>query len=107
MQPSEPRDHHISLYDAAALAATHRQAAQARGGHGILGGRFDRAIIDEILAQPGCVGLRYYHGTDPSGKPALVLVGVTADNEDLWQGVLAQEAWPCPPFCASDNPLNG
>ena len=53
------------------------------------------------------MGLRYYYGTDPRGQPALILVGVTADNEDLWQGVLAEEAWPCPPFCATDNPLNG
>ena len=107
MQPSEPRDHHIALYDAAALAATHRQTAQARGGHGILGGRFDRAIIDEILAQPGCTGLRYYYGTTPDGLPALVLVGVNAENEDLWRGTIAEEAWPCPPICSTANPLNG
>lgn len=106
MQLTGKEDHHISLDAAAAMTAAYRISAEARAGRAVLGGVFGRGIIDEILAQPDCVGLRYYHGVDKSSSPVLVLVGVTAENNDIWQGTIAEVAFPCPPSCPMPNPLN-
>ena len=35
-----------------------------------------RKIIDEILAQPGCVGLRFYNAYNELGEKTLVYVGL-------------------------------
>lgn len=40
-----------------------------------------RNIIDQILAQPGCVGIRFYNGLNESGEQNLVYVGVDKNNE--------------------------
>jgi hypothetical protein len=42
-----------------------------------------RNIIDRILAQPGCVGMRFYYGLNEDGQKTLVYVGVDADGNDL------------------------
>jgi hypothetical protein len=42
-----------------------------------------RNIIDHILAQPGCVGMRFYYGLNEDGKKTLVYVGMDADGNDL------------------------
>ena len=106
MQLTGNEDHHITLDAAAAITAAYRVSAEGKAGRAVLGGVFGRGIIDQILAQPGCVGLRYYYGIDKSSAPVLVLVGVTADNNDIWQGTLAEVAYPCPPICPMPNPLN-
>jgi hypothetical protein len=42
-----------------------------------------RNIIDQILAQPGCVGMRFYYGLNEDGKKTLVYVGLDADGNDI------------------------
>jgi len=42
-----------------------------------------RNIIDTILAQPGCVGMRFYYGLNEDGVKTLVYVGVDAGGKDL------------------------
>jgi hypothetical protein len=42
-----------------------------------------RNIIDQILAQPGCVGLRFYNALNEIGQKTLVYVGVDAAGKDL------------------------
>jgi len=70
---------------------------------GIRGGYMDREVLDRILAQPGCTGVRYYHARHPQGHDTIVLVGVTADGRDLWDGTIAEEALPCPPDCSPED----
>ena len=70
---------------------------------GIHGGLMDREVIDRILAQPGCTGIRYYNAMHPQGHDTIVLVGVDADGQDLWDGTIAEEALPCPPHCAREE----
>ncbi len=72
----------------------------------INGGYFGKNIFSKILSQTGCVGLRYYYAQKGDGSSTIVLVGVDSTGSDLYQGVLAEEAMPCPPFCLSPNPLN-
>ena len=42
-----------------------------------------RNILDQILAQPGCVGIRFYYAYNEAGQKTLVYVGVTAQGNDM------------------------
>lgn len=101
--PLPPRDHHISLEAAAALTRRYRDAA---GKGAQKAGAFHADQVAELLAQPGCVALRAYYGTDEAGERTLVLVGVDANDKELTGGVLLEFIAPCPPFCTEDSPLN-
>jgi hypothetical protein len=69
------------------------------------GGYFGRNIFEKILAQSGCVGIRYYYGLDDSGMPVLVLVGVNSGGNDLTNGPIGELSQPCPPYCPEPNQL--
>ncbi|HEX5003326.1 MAG TPA: hypothetical protein VFW78_12595 [Bacteroidia bacterium] len=98
-----PDDHNISLEDAATLTRRYRNAIASSN---IIGGLFNADAVRDLLNQPDCAGLRYYHGLDSGGKPVLVLVGVTAENVDLFEGTLLEMSVLCPDFCSETNPLN-
>jgi len=72
----------------------------------IKGGSFSRDIFDQILAQPGCSGIRYYYAKKDDGTPTIVLVGVDGGGNDMTAGILGDENIPCPPVCGSPNQLN-
>lgn len=97
-------NHRITL--SAARLLTQRHRAQGGGQAGPRAHYLGRAVIEEILAQPGCVGLRIYDALLEHGEPTVVVVGVTADGGDLADGVIAEEARPCPPYCAPTSPLD-
>jgi len=121
----------ISLADAVDLTQRFRKASPPAE-HG---GFFWANGIQEILAQPGCVGLRYYHGLSADGHYRIVLVGVDGNGNDITtlsasrkparststvaaaaavaaapvggggDAVLLEHHWPCPPFCTDGSPL--
>lgn len=66
---------------------------------GIKGGAYNRGIIDTVLSQSGCVGIRIYYGKLDNGNYTLVLVGVDTAGNDLSNGTIAQAIMPCPPEC--------
>jgi hypothetical protein len=96
-------EHDISLNDAVRFTATYREE---KGGE-FLGSYFGKEAIEKILNQQDCVGIRIYNAIDNSNKLTFVLVGVTADNNDMTGGKLAQFGVGCPPNCAPDSPLIG
>jgi|GEM_PF-1906401 len=109
----------ISLTDAKQWAANYRDknpgSTQAHF--------FGSAIIKQILAEPGCVGIRMYYTIDNKGQKQIVLVGADADGNNLLpspsssstlasfslfsdsdiQNIVADVSWPCPTYC----PPNG
>ena len=113
----------IALAAAVELTQRYRKAAPASE-HG---GFFWAEGIQALLAQPGCVGLRYYHGLDADAHYQIVLVGVDADGNDITKGtqgtkrgakaaaavvaagageaMLLDHHWPCPPYCDTGSPL--
>lgn len=93
------RDHHISQADAAALIGAHQLIAGEP--HAWM---FTRGIIDEILAQPRCRGLRIYMA-GAGADTTVVMVGTDGGNADLADGVIAEKGFPCPPFCSTESPL--
>lgn len=57
-----------------------------------------REIIEKILAQPGCVGLKFYNAYNEAGQKTLVYVGIDQNGKGILeysvvntQGELAKE----------------
>jgi hypothetical protein len=50
-----------------------------------------RNIIEQILAQPGCVGMRFYYGYNNEGQKTLVYVGLDANGNDLVKQTMVTE----------------
>lgn len=92
----------VSLDDAATWTANYR--ATIRKGE-IISHYFGKDNINAILEQKGCVGINIYHGID-NGQKNLILVGTTADEQDMENGLIAEKGLPCPPVCRGDNRLN-
>ena len=95
------RDHRIQLEAGVAMVSRYRE----KHPDAIHASMCSREILDEILAQPGCAGVRMYYAEEADGKPTLVLVGVDALGNDLYSGVLGEDLLECPPFCSGDSPL--
>jgi hypothetical protein len=49
-----------------------------------------KEIIEQILAQPGCAGLRFYNALNEDGKKTLVYVGVDATGKDIIKRTVVQ-----------------
>jgi hypothetical protein len=94
--------HEINLEEAKKHIQRHKKSPIHPKHHG---GSFDRAAIDKILAQPGCIALRIYHGKNEDGSPSLVLVGIDEAGKDMTSGSLMERMQPCPPFCDSNSEL--
>ena len=43
---------------------------------------FGKDILEVILKQEGCLGIRFYYANDHAGKRHLIIVGVNADGTD-------------------------
>lgn len=99
----EPRDHRIPLDKAAELTRRYRDSIVPGTP---IAGMYHRAVIDELLAQKECVGVRFYFGREPDSSLTFVVVGVDKDGNDLVNGVIAEDHFPCPPVCGAANPLN-
>lgn len=95
-------NHSISLKDAAALTANFR----ANHPGAVFGEYFSKKAILEILSQPDCVGIRIYFGEDDNKVTHSVITGLDKDENDLYNGSLAELSKQCPPFCSLPNPLN-
>ena len=95
----DPKSHRISLDEAAAQARRHRDGQHK-------GGMFLRAELDQLLAQVGCAGLRFYYGRKAEGQDTLILVGVDEKGNDMEQGVLLEEISSVRPFAARRMSLN-
>ena len=95
-------DHSITLAEASQLTHNFRKNAP----WDVIGGYFGKDAVSAILNQEGAVGVRYYYGMDEQGVPHIVLIGVGSDGNDMTDGLLAERAGGCPPFCADENVLN-
>jgi hypothetical protein len=95
--------HEITLEEGSEYTRNYRRTA---GRDAVLGGYFGREIIEKILNQKNCVGIRIYYGRQSDGKATLVLTGGETNNADLYQGILGQEYPGAPSLSAIPNALN-
>lgn len=74
---------------------------------------FGLNIIDEILSQHECVGIRIYYACNDEGEKQLLLVGAREDGSNIWPddteqttvqaaGLIVDASSPCPPYCPSN-----
>ena len=96
-------NHEISLAEAAEFTQRYREQMSSSQ---IKGGFFGRDALSAILNQENCIGIRYYYGLDENNKQVLVLVGVDHEENDLFNGELAERSLMCPPYCGINNELN-
>ncbi|MGD0589484.1 MAG: hypothetical protein ABSA44_01635 [Bacteroidota bacterium] len=86
----------ISFQDAKGLLKTYERIAISDA---VIAQYFGNDIVDKILAQPGCVGVRMYYGKHANGKPGVIFVGVDKNGKDIVSDVLAGPTSQCPPWC--------
>lgn len=96
-------DHSISLETASQWTANFRATMQANDK---LAEFFGKDAIQEILDQPNCVGIRIYNSIDDLGVKHFIISGVKANEDDLYNGELAEAGFGSPPFSGAANPLN-
>jgi predicted Fe-Mo cluster-binding NifX family protein len=77
-----------------------------------------RNQIEQILAQPGCIGIRMFQALNEMGIKQMVLVGVNKDGSNILNieeinqqgqlttkaGKIVSEGKPCPPYCGGVGP---
>ena len=86
----------ISFQDAKGLLKTYERIAASDA---VIAQYFGKDIVDKILAQPGCVGMRMYYGKHATGKYSVIFVGVDKNGNDIVSVVLAGPPGICPPYC--------
>ena len=95
-------NHAITLSEAAEWTRAYRDANPgATKGH-----FYGKDAIQAIINQSGCVGIRIYYAVDNNGAKQLIITGVTSNENDLYNGILAERSLACPPRCGVNNPLN-
>lgn len=92
----------IALTTAAQWTANYRNTAPAGA---IKAHFFGRDILEKILSQDGCMGIRIYYAINDEGEQQLILVGADANENDQTDGTIADYGAPCPNRCPSNSPL--
>lgn len=91
----------IPMTDGSALTQEYRD----RNPEQIKARFFGKDVLQEILNQPNCMGIRAYFAVNEDGENELVLVGADADENDLLD-LVVDLSMPCPKTCSSPNSLN-
>jgi len=94
----------ISLEDAAAMTEEFRSENEgATKGH-----FFGIDILNKILTQRSCRGIRFYNGINSSGDYTIIAVGAESNEDDMIGDgdTIADFSTPCPPACGTANDLN-
>lgn len=96
-------DHSITLDEARKLTRDFRNNSDKQV---VKAHFFGKDILQKILDQKNCVGIRHYQGQNNDSTSVLVLVGVNASGEDMTIGPIAELGRPCPPYCDENSSLN-
>ncbi len=67
---------------------------------------FGEVIIQNILNQANCMGIRMYHALDNNNAVQIVLVGVDTNGDDMTAGIIADMSQPCPTTCGNNTVLS-
>ncbi|MCC6685182.1 MAG: hypothetical protein IT247_08930 [Bacteroidia bacterium] len=93
----------ITLNEASTLTANYRAKSRDVVNAIFMG----RDLLNQILAQPDCMGIRvYYAFNEVTNQPTMVFVGADAMENDMTSGIIADFGLPCPTACSINNPLN-
>ena len=56
-------------------------------------------VVEKIMKQPGCVGVRMYYGKPVSGKSRVVIVGYGKNGREIASSNFVGPDLMCPPMC--------
>lgn len=99
--PQNP--HIITLSEAETMTHAYQNAPQFQGL--TVACRIDNSAYQEVMTQPGCVGVRTYFALNAQSELTIVVVGVDDNGDDMTSGVLLNRAYDCPSECAPNSPL--
>ena len=76
---------------------------------------FDKELVQTVLDQDGCTGLRIYFSMDQEQRIKVILVGVDVDDNDILpseidlvdNGSVLEDGMRCPDICPPLSSLNG
>lgn len=116
--PLQALNHNISLEQAVRMTSIYRERraelAEQLSEQMVLplSETFNREAFEQLLAQPGCVGIRMYLGMDDEAQLRTLYVAVNDNEEDILPleadetaGVIIETGKTCPPDCLSTSPL--
>jgi hypothetical protein len=92
----------IALDKAASWTANYKVTIPSNG---IKAHFFGKDILNQILSQEGCMGIRMYYAKDDDGVQQLILIGANAAEQDMINGTIADYSSPCPTACDASSPL--
>lgn len=92
----------IELEKAAEWTANYRQTISSDGVKAYF---YGKDILNQILTQDGCMGIRIYFAIDGNGQKQMVLVGADANEKDMTNGIVADFGFPCPTHCDTSSAL--
>jgi hypothetical protein len=93
----------ITLAEGAKMTANYRATTNLGE---TIGHAVGKNLVNAILNQTGCMGMRIYYAINEKDEKQIVLVGVDLDGNDMIQGVIVDKLGNCPPECSNKNPLN-
>ncbi|MBC5992669.1 hypothetical protein [Pontibacter cellulosilyticus] len=97
----------IDRAEAAKWTANYRSRANTEtNGASVKAHFYGREILQKLLDQPGCMGIRMYYARDGKGQKQLVLVGADAEGNDM-EDLVVDSSKVCPPDCSTGGDLNG
>lgn len=67
---------------------------------------FGKDLLQQILNQSGCKGIRMYFAQNASNQFELVICGADQNENDMLN-LIGDMSVPCPPTCGTKNSLNG
>lgn len=95
--------HQVPLEEGIQYTKNYRKSSQRFGPSSAY---FGREIVEKILDQAKCVGIRIYYAKQASGTPTLVLTGAETNNADQFRGILGIEHQSFASWVPSPNELN-
>jgi hypothetical protein len=93
----------ITLAEGAEMTANYRATINVGD---TIGHAFGKNLVNVILGQNGCKGLRMYYALNSKGEDQLVLVGVDVNGDDIANGIIVDCSVKCPVDCSKSNSLN-
>jgi len=75
---------------------------------------FDKDLIQELLNEPGCAGIRIFNSIDDEGQLQFILVGVDKKGKNILPAndesttdpeLIVEWGQRCPPICNDENDL--
>lgn len=73
---------------------------------------FGADILEKILRQDSCIGIRVYNAIDDKGSAAFVIVGAKENGNNIWpsnsgesspDGIIGEYGGYCPPMCVDNE----